>query len=215
MMIPDLQKMVGEWGEKNFPEENRITAMRCTLGVAEEAGELAHAILKRDQGIRGTREEHDEAAQDAIGDIVVYLMHLCHTEGWDFRTIIWMTVDHVLKRDWLTDPAGGFINQDEGTPHCVGCGAEVPRGQGFGFSTPMDEWTDRSKPRPITISPRCTACMGQEMTKPIPRGELACDHERQLIVCPTCCKHEDGAADAIIERAEQRWRLGSRYVVTK
>jgi hypothetical protein len=36
------------------------------------------------------------------------------------------------------------------------------------------------------------------------RDELICDHDRQLVRCPDCCRHEDGAAESIIERAEAR-----------
>ena len=103
-----LQLQVGAWAESNFPcaDEPR-SWLRCTLGVCEEAGELAHAILKREQGIRGTPDEHDEAAQDAIGDICIYLMDLCYRKGWNFDVILKKTVEQVLKRDWVANPKEG------------------------------------------------------------------------------------------------------------
>jgi len=38
------------------------------MGLVEEVGELAHAHLKNEQGIRGTPEEHVQAKVDAIGE---------------------------------------------------------------------------------------------------------------------------------------------------
>jgi NTP pyrophosphatase (non-canonical NTP hydrolase) len=106
--LKELQGKVGAWSKKNFGEQGGDHgAMVFTLGVNEEAGELAHAILKRTQGIRGTREEHDAAAQDAIGDINVYLMDLCDHEGWDYEAIIRDTAAKVLKRDWTQDKQNG------------------------------------------------------------------------------------------------------------
>lgn len=64
-----------EWVARNFPPyTGEIPGNDSIIGCIEELGELAHAHLKKKQGIRGTTEQHDEAAQDAIGDIVVYLL---------------------------------------------------------------------------------------------------------------------------------------------
>lgn len=45
------------------------------MGIFEEAGELCHAQLKLEQGIRGSREGHELAMRDAIGDISIYMMN--------------------------------------------------------------------------------------------------------------------------------------------
>jgi NTP pyrophosphatase (non-canonical NTP hydrolase) len=131
--LSELQEAVGNWATRNFnpangplgvPAADRIEAMRCVLGVAEEAGELAehipdsnelqahvgklcHAILKRDQAIRGTYHEHCLEGQDAVGDILVYLMHLCHRERWSLEGIIKNVTAKVLKRDWTKDALSG------------------------------------------------------------------------------------------------------------
>jgi NTP pyrophosphatase (non-canonical NTP hydrolase) len=73
-MSIDWETLVEErdkWVAKNFPDSYKTDTL---LGVVEELGELAHAHLKSKQGIRGTQSEHDEAAKDAIGDLVVYLL---------------------------------------------------------------------------------------------------------------------------------------------
>jgi hypothetical protein len=62
-----------EWRTRNFPMSDDRKECHSVLGVIEEVGELAHHHLKEAQGIRGTAEEHQAGARDAIGDIMVYL----------------------------------------------------------------------------------------------------------------------------------------------
>jgi NTP pyrophosphatase (non-canonical NTP hydrolase) len=80
MELDKLQKDSQEWREKSFPPEHRTAPLQA-LGVCEEAGELAHAILKMEQGIRGDTAAHMAEAIDAVGDIVIYLCGLCTTLG--------------------------------------------------------------------------------------------------------------------------------------
>lgn len=73
-----------EWVDKNFPENKLDKPVDESLvGVVEELGELAHAHLKAAQGIRGTNEEHEKNARDAVGDCTIYLLgvlsHLRYT----------------------------------------------------------------------------------------------------------------------------------------
>lgn len=69
-----LQAEVGEWSRRNFPNNTPNDPFE---GLVEEVGELAHARLKARQGIRGTKEEHEAAEKDAVGDIVIYLADYC------------------------------------------------------------------------------------------------------------------------------------------
>ena len=105
--LDDLQLRVGMWARRNFPSDLARLRLRIALGVCEEAGELAHAVLKRDQRFRGTDEEHQAAAMDAVGDVVVYLMNMCDCEGWSLAEIISDTVASVTKRDWVASPRDG------------------------------------------------------------------------------------------------------------
>jgi NTP pyrophosphatase (non-canonical NTP hydrolase) len=78
------------------------------LGLVEEVGELAHAVLKAKQGIRGTPEEHSAAARDAIGDIVIYLADFCERHGWILSHCVEDTWDKVVKkRDWAKNRETG------------------------------------------------------------------------------------------------------------
>lgn len=100
MTLDELQAQQAAWACHSFglPEERRWE--QPFLGVVEEVGELSHALLKQDQGIRGSREEHEAAAQDAVGDIVIYLADLCTLRGWDLAGCVEAAWSEVSQRDW-------------------------------------------------------------------------------------------------------------------
>lgn len=88
------------WVKHNFPDAE---AWQPLLGAGEEIGELYHAFLKRAQGIR-LNEPHDENIRDAIGDIIIYLLHFCLIEGIDLEECVAYAWDEVVsKRDWRPD----------------------------------------------------------------------------------------------------------------
>lgn len=101
-----IQSENEEWATKNFGPRVPILSL---LGIVEEVGELSHSHLKRDQGIRGTKEEHDAAGKDSVGDIVIYLMDYCNGMGWDLESIIRETWDEVKKRDWKKNKTDGNV----------------------------------------------------------------------------------------------------------
>jgi len=90
------------WTDHNFPNAPSDDSL---IGAFEEMGELAHAHLKRKQGIRGNN--HEAEARDAIGDIIIYLLHYCTSNGWKMSDIIQETWDEVSKRDWIKNPENG------------------------------------------------------------------------------------------------------------
>lgn len=106
MNLDTLQAEARGWRMENFPPEHR-TAPLHALGVCEEAGELAHAILKREQNIRGTQGEHTIKAADAMGDIIIYMVGLCDNLGLDLSTCVRKAWDEVKARDWKKDPIEG------------------------------------------------------------------------------------------------------------
>ena len=99
-----LQVEHKEWLNHNFPRQQGHDAL---LGLTEELGELAHAHLKSQQAIRGTLEEHRLAAADAIGDIVIYLISYCNTNGFDLSKCIRDAWSEVKERDWINYPKNG------------------------------------------------------------------------------------------------------------
>lgn len=103
-MLRDLQCEMGMWQKYNFPNRGPEDPF---YGLVEEVGELAHALLKRKQGIRGTYEEHTEKAKDAIGDWLVFCADFCNAQGWDLQQILEDTWREVRDRDWQRYPHDG------------------------------------------------------------------------------------------------------------
>lgn len=101
------QDQLHEWRERNFP---RADSTQQLLGVVEELGELSHIHLKAIQRIRQGRmspAEIQRLKEDAIGDIIIYLMGYCSYEGLSLSHCLDEAGAEVLERDWLTNPQYG------------------------------------------------------------------------------------------------------------
>lgn len=110
MQLDELQAKVKDWADQNFGP-SVAPYHRNLLGLMEELGELAHAHLKREQGIRGTAEEHDSKAKDAIGDMMIFLMNYCSDRDWSLGEITQTTWEEVVrKRDWKANPTDGVAS---------------------------------------------------------------------------------------------------------
>lgn len=92
-----IQKEIKVWADYNFPN---TPSYRPLLGCSEELGELCHAHLKAEQGIRGTPEELKAAKLDAVGDLSIYLMDYCNKEGINYHEVVAKVWDEVQQRDW-------------------------------------------------------------------------------------------------------------------
>ena len=101
-----LQLEVREWASRNFPNAEPWEPL---MGAVEELGELAHAHLKEHQGIR-TDENHKEAKEDAVGDILIYLADYCWRNGISMAGTIYETWQKVKKRDWIGNTKSGHIS---------------------------------------------------------------------------------------------------------
>ena len=104
-----IQKEVDAWSDRNFPNSG---AMDKLLGIVEEVGELAHAVLKQKQGIRGSYEELAEQEVDAIGDVMIYLLDYCSKRNLDLEHIVNKIWAQVSKRDWQSNPNSGQIAEE-------------------------------------------------------------------------------------------------------
>lgn len=69
------------WSLHNFGPTTPENQSDPLIGVIEELGELAHAVLKKKQGIRGTPEEHNAAMFDAVGDMQIFLLDAMNRFG--------------------------------------------------------------------------------------------------------------------------------------
>jgi NTP pyrophosphatase (non-canonical NTP hydrolase) len=104
--VDDIQAEHRRWLEKNFPDQ---LPHQPLLGLAEEVGELAHAHLKAEQRIRGMEDKAvaQQAKFDAVGDIFIYLLSYCNSNGIDLQEAIRRTWFRVSRRDWVKDPDAG------------------------------------------------------------------------------------------------------------
>lgn len=101
MSIATIQGEIAIWVSHNFGPH---PSWHPLLGIQEEAGELAHAFLKREQGIR-TNEDHDAGIRDAVADLMIYLCDFCNSEKIDLEAELQDTWNRVKQRDWKKDPA--------------------------------------------------------------------------------------------------------------
>src|SRR5204862_215279 len=101
--INEIQEEIKNWSYHNFGNH---PAYHPLMGIAEEVGELNHHFLKREQNIR-TNEDHDEGIEDAIADLMIYLMDFCNCEGIDLNITLNKTWEKVKKRDWKSNDKDG------------------------------------------------------------------------------------------------------------
>lgn len=98
----DLQTEAKKWTQHNFPNAKPYQPL---LGIIEEVGELAHAHLKAEQGIRDPKIE---SKVDAIADAIVFMAHYCTLNNIDLQSAIYETWQEVKKRDWVKFPVNGI-----------------------------------------------------------------------------------------------------------
>jgi NTP pyrophosphatase (non-canonical NTP hydrolase) len=105
-----LQREHREWSDRNFGHQPRYHSL---LGVVEELGELAHAHLKAEQGIRAGAELYKVKAKDAIGDIVIFLAGYCSANGFDLEDAVRETWEDAKERAWKANPDNGAVGKVE------------------------------------------------------------------------------------------------------
>jgi NTP pyrophosphatase (non-canonical NTP hydrolase) len=113
------QQELFDWQCKNFPESSlmdlpkeelvrMIKILQMTLGMCEEVGEVAHAVLKGSQKIReGVNGFPKDLVCDGIGDNHIYANQLLSFLEISMEECVRKTVSHVLKRDWTNNPLDG------------------------------------------------------------------------------------------------------------
>lgn len=101
----ELQLLTGEWRYKNFPPDKR-EAFHQMMGVVEETGEIAHALLKLSQDIRGN-EDLEDKLMDSIGDLVIYLCGVCDARDLTLFECVNRAWLEVKDRDWVKYPDTG------------------------------------------------------------------------------------------------------------
>lgn len=105
-----IQEEVVEWAERNFGPQ---APYRPFVGMVEELGELAHALLKKEQGIRQGSEKFQEDAEDAIGDLFIYMCDFAGRSKLSMKRAILNTWNRVKQRNWVKDPVSGGEPREE------------------------------------------------------------------------------------------------------
>lgn len=103
MDLGDLQRLANEWSKRNFGPHYG-SGYRNLLGVSEEVGELCHAQLKGEQGIRHTPEEILRLKKDAVGDILIFLCNYCDSQDIQINDCALEAWEEIKNRDWKKDP---------------------------------------------------------------------------------------------------------------
>jgi NTP pyrophosphatase (non-canonical NTP hydrolase) len=96
-IMEDTTKQVLAWSEQQFGSgrQQHMQEQRL-LGALEEVGELSHAVLKMQQNIRGSTEQHLNDMRDALGDICIYLADFCGRSGISMRDAYARSLDAPL-----------------------------------------------------------------------------------------------------------------------
>jgi NTP pyrophosphatase (non-canonical NTP hydrolase) len=108
--LRQFQQEQKEWSDKNFVGKKDYQPL---LGAVEELGELAHAHLKGEQGIRGTDVELRSMAQDAVADVIIYLADYCNMRGFDLEQILEQTWGQVKQRNWKKNKLNGEVKNGD------------------------------------------------------------------------------------------------------
>ena len=127
-----LQVQLCRWQSRNFGVSSLLQQL---AGVTEEVGELAHAVLKHDQKIRGFEDETKfrEAAGDAIADATVYLNQLSTLLRLDFGTLVHETAGEVMQRNWKDKPENAHEWQSKQLELPLICSEFKPPDRGVGL----------------------------------------------------------------------------------
>lgn len=103
--IRTMQAQVNEWVTRNF-DNSELSAV---VGMVEEVGELCRAVVKMEQGIRGTREEWFAEIRKETGDVFIKLCDIARFYEFDLADAIEERWAKVSQRDWKADPIGHGI----------------------------------------------------------------------------------------------------------
>lgn len=98
--INELQEIFDKKTTKIFTNAD-MRLMRCALGANEEAGELAHVILKSITGTYGfdNGEKVREKATDAVIDMMVFGLQVLNDLGIKFEDVFPKVLDDVIQRN--------------------------------------------------------------------------------------------------------------------
>lgn len=98
-----LQELAYEWSMQQWPDEDVLSD---ALGLAEEAGEVCRAVLKRRHGTRGSAVEWREQLRKEAADVLIVLCVLAEREAFDLFDAAIDRYEEIKDRDVNHDPIG-------------------------------------------------------------------------------------------------------------
>lgn len=110
-----IQSEVETWQQYNFGDSNAamipVSEVQAFFGMVEELGELAHAMLKSWQGIRGFANDPAKlqaAKEDAVADLFVFALNFCNQHNIDAHAVLDYTWNKEVKpRNFRRYPKNG------------------------------------------------------------------------------------------------------------
>lgn len=111
--LDSLQLLLSVWQKTNFPPPRPLGiaeqhALRMSIGMGEEVGEIFHHMLKGSQGVRGGRTGYDiDQISNGVIDTFIYGMQLLTAIGVSVEDVLDKVTQEVLERDWNKFPTNG------------------------------------------------------------------------------------------------------------
>jgi hypothetical protein len=85
-IMDEVAKKVLSWSDKEFGDARDIDDReKLLLSAVAKVGHLNHAVLKMQQKIRGSKEQHLNDMRNALGDICILLADYCDRSGFSMR----------------------------------------------------------------------------------------------------------------------------------
>lgn len=114
----EQQKRLFEWQKRNFDNAelwkmskadliSLINKMQMVMGMAEEVGEVAHALLKHSERIRDYVDKSPlDDIIDGVIDSQIYGTQLLSSFGVNVEKATENVIESVTNRDWKKYPGG-------------------------------------------------------------------------------------------------------------
>lgn len=97
------------WHQRNFPDS---TSEIQGLVVAEEAGEVARALAKRSQRVRGTHDKWTRKIREETADVVLAAFSLARLEDFDLEEAVAERWEEVKQRVYIGAEGYGMSEGD-------------------------------------------------------------------------------------------------------
>ena len=106
----EYQAEIGSWARRNFGHGQLPVK---TLGLCEEAGEVARCVVKDAQRIRGTHEEWMKLLGEELADVMIKCFDVADYVGVDLWLEFHTRWKVVSQRDFRANPQAHGLPEDD------------------------------------------------------------------------------------------------------